>query len=130
MTALEHLSGLPKFLNPRLTPLAHRLPPLAVLHHRGRTSGRSYDTPVQAYPVKDGFLVGMAYGTDVQWAKNLLAAGGGEITRAGKRYTLTQPRRRGPEALADLPAPVAFMMRSLGITEFMAFDAAPAGQGR
>lgn len=133
MTALQHLSGLPRILNPRLTPVARRLPPLAVLHHRGRKSGRSYDTPVQCFRTKNGFLVGLAYDSNAQWAQNLLAAGTGEITRSGQRYTITRPHRRGPDALKDLPGPVAFTMWSLGITEFLEFDvdppASPPGVG-
>ncbi|MFB7712480.1 hypothetical protein [Streptomyces sp. NPDC056105] len=125
MTALQRLSGLPRFLNPKIMPLARRPPPLAVLQHRGRTSGRVYFTPVQAYRTKSGFLVGLAFSSEAQWARNLLAAVTGEITRAGRQFTLTQPRRRGPEALKDLPAPVALIMRSLKIAEFMEFDAAP-----
>lgn len=121
MTALSRMTGLPKFLNPRIQRMARRVPPLAVLHHRGRKSGRGYDTPVQAYRTTTGFLIGLAYDSNAQWARNLLAAGTGELTRAGHTYTLTNPRRRGPEALRDLPAPVALMMRSLGINAFMEF---------
>jgi hypothetical protein len=40
-------------------------------------------------------------------------------------HTLTRPRRRGPEALRDLPAPIAFTMRTFGIAEFMEFEAKP-----
>jgi deazaflavin-dependent oxidoreductase (nitroreductase family) len=125
MTALSRMSGLPKFLNPKIMGVARRLPPLAVLHHRGRSSGRAYATPVQAYPTTNGFLVGLAYDSNAQWVLNLLAAGTGEMTRSGRNYTLTRPRRRGPEARQDLPAPVAFTMRTLGIAEFMEFDANP-----
>ena len=127
MTALSRMSGLPKFLNPKIMATARRLPPLAVLHHRGRTSGRPYDTPVQAYRTKNGILVGLAYDSNAQWALNLLAAGTGEMTRSGRTYTLTRPRRRGPEARQDLPAAVAFMMRTLDIAEFMEFDVQPQG---
>lgn len=125
MTALSRLSGLPKFLNPKIMATARRVPPLAVLHHRGRTSGRAYDTPVQAYRTKNGVLVGLAYDSNSQWALNLLAAGTGEMTQSGREYTLTRPRRRGPEARKDLPAPVALTMRALGIADFMEFDASP-----
>lgn len=125
MTVLGHMPGLPRVLNPKIKRLARRLPPLAVLHHTGRKSGRTFETPVQAYRTPTGFIVGLAYGSDAQWAKNLLAAHTGEITRAGHRYTLTTPRRRGPEALNDLPRPVALMMRLLRIDSFMDFDAAP-----
>jgi deazaflavin-dependent oxidoreductase (nitroreductase family) len=101
-----------------------QLPPLAVLHHKGRRSGQSYDTPVQAFRTKTGFIVGLAYTSQANWALNILSAGHGEITRAGHRHAISNPRRRGPEAREDLPAPVALMMRAIGVDEFIEFDAA------
>ncbi|ROO86793.1 hypothetical protein EDD29_4374 [Actinocorallia herbida] len=50
---------------------------------------------------------------------------GARLISAGRRYTLTRPRRRGPDAWADLPDPVSVMMRLLGVTDFMEFDATP-----
>ncbi|ROQ69085.1 deazaflavin-dependent oxidoreductase (nitroreductase family) [Streptomyces sp. 840.1] len=123
MPFLSRFSGLPKYLNPVLRPLARFVPPMAVLHHRGRRSGRPFDTPVQAFRTRTGFIVGLAYTPDANWARNILAAGGGQISRGGRRYTIGRPRRRGPEARADLPAPVGLMMRKLGIDDFLEFDA-------
>ncbi|MEV6348257.1 hypothetical protein [Actinoplanes sp. NPDC051851] len=116
-----------KYANPLLMSLARRLPPLVVLHHRGRRSGREFNSPVQAYRTQNGtFLVGLAYHRDANWALNMLAAGGGSMTRAGARYALSRPRRRSAEARADLPRPVAALMRSLKIDDFIEFDATPA----
>ncbi|WP_328396829.1 nitroreductase family deazaflavin-dependent oxidoreductase [Nocardia sp. NBC_00416] len=128
MSSLSRLTGLSRRLNPLLAPLARTLPPLAVLHHQGRRSGRRYDTPVQAYRTDTGFVVALAYTTEADWAHNLLAAGSGEITRARQRYTITDPHRRGREADRHLPAFIAWMFRALGIDEFVEFDARPAGR--
>lgn len=125
MPLLSRFSGMTRTLNPRLLRLARKRPPLAVLHHTGRTSGRAYETPVQAYRTETGFLVGMAYDADANWALNILASGTGEMTRGRRRYVLSHPRRRGVEARADLPAPAAVMMRVLGVRDFMEFDAEP-----
>jgi deazaflavin-dependent oxidoreductase (nitroreductase family) len=121
----RRMAALPRLLNPLVLPLTRRVPPLAVLHHRGRRSGRSYDTPVQAYHTRDGWLVGLAYNNNAPFALNILAAGGGEMTRAGRRYRISQPRRVGREALKTLPALAALQMRAVGIDEFLQFDAAP-----
>ncbi|WP_158715998.1 nitroreductase family deazaflavin-dependent oxidoreductase [Streptomyces sp. NRRL B-24720] len=123
MPVLSRFSGLPKYLNPVLRPLARWVPPLAVLHHRGRRSGTWFDTPVQAFRTKTGFIVGLAYNANANWALNLLAGDGGEISRRGRRYTVSRPRKRGAEARADLPAPIGFTMRKLGIDDFLEFDA-------
>jgi deazaflavin-dependent oxidoreductase (nitroreductase family) len=121
----RRMAALPRLLNPLVLPLTRRLPPLALLHHRGRRSGRSYDTPVQAYSTPDGWLVGLAYDHNAPFALNLLATGGGEMTRAGRRYRITRPRRVGREALKLLPALASLEMRAVGIEEFLQFDAVP-----
>jgi deazaflavin-dependent oxidoreductase (nitroreductase family) len=125
MTFPRRMAALPRRLNALVMPLTRRVPPLAVLHHRGRRSGRAYDTPVQAYPTPDGWLVGLAYDHNAPFALNLLAAGSGEMTRAGRRYRITQPRRVGGEARHLLPAWASLMMRAVGIEEYLRFDATP-----
>ncbi|MFC9549980.1 nitroreductase family deazaflavin-dependent oxidoreductase [Rhodococcus sp. NPDC056960] len=120
----EKMAVLPKYLNPVLRPLAAYLPPLAVIHHRGRRSGTPYSSPVQAFRTKSGVVVGLAYNQNPNWARNIIA-GGGEITRAGKTYTIHNPQLRGADAEALLPRPVAAMMGRLGITEFFQCDLQP-----
>jgi deazaflavin-dependent oxidoreductase (nitroreductase family) len=125
MISRRQLAAVPRLLNPFVLPLTRQLPPFAVLHHKGRRSGRSYDTPVQAYATPEGWLVGLTYDYNSPFALNLLAAGGGEMTRAGRRYRISKPRRVGREALKTLPALAALQMRVVGIDEFLQFDATP-----
>ncbi|MFH5211187.1 nitroreductase family deazaflavin-dependent oxidoreductase [Antrihabitans sp. NCIMB 15449] len=68
------------------------LPPWAVVHHTGRSSGRAFKTPIMGFKTPEGFAIPMLYGPQSQWVKNLLAAGGGEIQRGGKRFRLVDPR--------------------------------------
>jgi deazaflavin-dependent oxidoreductase (nitroreductase family) len=117
---------LPRYLNPVMGAAARHVPPLAMLHHTGRSTGKGYDSPVQAYRTDGGFVVGYAYSDNPSWAKNLLAVGHGQMTRAGKQYTVTNPRHLGTEGLDLLPGPVAAMMRGLGVGDFLRFDAEPA----
>ena len=125
MTFPRPMATLSRVLNPFGLPLTRRLPPFAVLHHRGRRTGRSYDTPVQAYRTPDGWVVGLAYDHNSAWVLNLLAAGGGEMTRAGRRYQISQPRRVGREAYEHIPVWAALQMHAVGIDEFLQFDATP-----
>lgn len=126
----HQMAALPRLLNPLVLPLTRRVPPLAVLHHKGRRSGRSYHTPVQAYATLEAWVVGLAYDHSAPFALNLLAAGGGEMTRAGRRYRITRPRRVGREALQLLPALASLEMRAVGIDEFLLFDVAPLDDRR
>ena len=43
--------------------------------HRGRTSGTEYETPVDAIPTDDGFVVVLPYGTQADWVRNVLHHG-------------------------------------------------------
>jgi deazaflavin-dependent oxidoreductase (nitroreductase family) len=125
MTFRRRMAAVPRLLNPLTMPLTRRLPPFAVLHHRGRRTGRSYDTPVQAYFTPYGWVVGLVYERHAPFALNLLASGVGEMTRAGRRYRITQPRRIGREARELLPGWASLQMRLLGIKDYLQFDATP-----
>ncbi len=63
---------------------------LSVLYHVGRRSGRAYMTPLSAYPLGDGFVLGVAY-PHVDWCENVLAAGTCTLTWNGKEYALERP---------------------------------------
>jgi hypothetical protein len=47
----------------------------SIVRHVGRTSGRAYQNPVSAYPLGDGFVIPVLYGTQSQWVRNAMAAG-------------------------------------------------------
>ena len=68
------------------SPLAGRRwnPIFARVLHRGRRSGRAYQTPVAARRVADGFIISLAFGAQVDWHRNLEAAGGGVIRWRGR----------------------------------------------
>ena len=68
------------------------LPIWALLHHQGRRSGREYATPVAARRTPNGFVVPLAFGETSDWCRNVLAAGGAEITWKGRTYRVTDPR--------------------------------------
>jgi hypothetical protein len=60
----------------RLTrPLARRLPGFGVVVHRGRTSGREFETPVNVFNAPSGYAIALTYGSDSDWVKNVLSAG-------------------------------------------------------
>ena len=85
------------------SPLAGRRwnPIFALVLHRGRRSGRAYQTPVAARRVADGFIISLAFGAQVDWHRNLEAAGGGVIRWRGRDYQVT-----GPETIeADVALP-------------------------
>ncbi|RIL08195.1 MAG: nitroreductase family deazaflavin-dependent oxidoreductase [Proteobacteria bacterium] len=111
------------FTNPLMRTFAWRVPPLAVVHHVGRTSGRSYHTPVLAFATAKGFVIPLTYGRDVDWARNLLAAHGGEIEQSGRRVALRSPRIVAFGAAATrLPAALRPVFRALDLPGYVLLE--------
>jgi hypothetical protein len=63
----------------------------AVIQHRGRTSGRTYETPVVPFATDGGFLISLPYGVDTDWLKNVLASGTAVLVSDGNTYTVGRP---------------------------------------
>lgn len=80
-----------KYVNPLLRPLSKRMPGFAVIKHRGRTSGKDYETIVTAYRKDRLLAIGLVHGK-TNWVKNVLAAGAADIHVGGKDLHLVNPR--------------------------------------
>ncbi|BBZ47203.1 nitroreductase family deazaflavin-dependent oxidoreductase [Mycobacterium parmense] len=63
-----------------------------VIEHKGRHSGKTYDTPVVIERTGDGFLIALPYGTQVDWLRNVLAAGRATIRVHGETCQAVEPR--------------------------------------
>ena len=59
------------------------IPPLAIVEHHGRISGRQYKTPILAFPTSKGYVFALTYGRNVDWVKNLQASGHGVLKYNG-----------------------------------------------
>lgn len=90
----------------------------AVICHVGRTSGRSYRTPVTTIPAGTGFLIALPYGTQADWLRNVLAAGSATIVTDGERFDVTDPRLVATADVADLlPASTRLALRVFKVGE-------------
>jgi len=88
----------------------------SVVHHVGRRSGTAYTTPVVAALTSDGFVIPLPYGQDVDWCRNVLAAGHCTIECHGERYEVSEPEViDGAIALALLRPPRGLLWRALGM---------------
>jgi deazaflavin-dependent oxidoreductase (nitroreductase family) len=63
----------------------------AVIRHRGRSSGRPYETPVGAVDADDGFVIALPYGSRANWLQNVLASGSATIVHDGQTHEVDQP---------------------------------------
>ena len=94
--------------NPLMRPLAGLIPPLAVVHHVGRRSGKTYRTPVLALPVEGAIVTPLPYGTDIDWCQNVVAAGRYELEILGRRVEVENPRIVNAKAALPL---LPFLLR-------------------
>jgi deazaflavin-dependent oxidoreductase (nitroreductase family) len=94
--------------NPIQGVYAWLVPPWAVIVHRGRRSGRQYETPVLAFKHDRVLVIALLYGEESGWLRNLRAAGGGYVIRAGRTVKVGEPRVMDTTAatmLSKLSAP-------------------------
>lgn len=66
----------------------------AVVHHQGRRSGAHYATPVAVIPTTDSaiLMIGLPWGAETNWSRNVLASDGATIGWRGKAQSTTSPR--------------------------------------
>ena len=80
-----------RYINPVAVPLARFMPGITVIRHRGRKSGRQFETPVSAYRKGDTVAIMLAHGK-TNWVKNILAAGEADIRLGRRDLHLVNPR--------------------------------------
>lgn len=80
--------------------IAPWMPGFGVIVHRGRRSGRRYQTPVNVFRAGNGYVIALTYGPDTDWDKNVLAAGDCELRTRGQAIQLGSPRPFHDQAAA------------------------------
>jgi deazaflavin-dependent oxidoreductase (nitroreductase family) len=109
-----------KVANPAIRLVAGWLPPLAIVRHRGRVTGRRYATPVVAFGAGDDLVIGILYGRSSDWVNNLLAANGAQVRRLGTTREYAQAQLIGSdEGLRLLPGPARGAFRLLGVRNLL-----------
>lgn len=117
-----------RYNNPRMLRVAGRAgSQLDAIRHVGRSSGRSYTTPIGALAMGDDFLALMSYGTDTDWLRNVRAAGSAELLKDGRTYRVTPgPVVGQAEAMPYVPKGQVPFVRLFGITQFLVLHPAPS----
>ena len=123
-----------RVLNPLIRKFAGRrhFKMAAKICHRGRRSGRGYVTPASARLSGDHFWVGLTFGANSDWCKNVRAAGECTIRWLGKDYHAVRPVVVD-RSVALSEAGKAFkrsersMMKAIGVNHFLRLDVDQAG---
>jgi deazaflavin-dependent oxidoreductase (nitroreductase family) len=95
-------------------------PGMGLIVHRGRRSGRRYETPVQVFRAEDGYVIALTYGQGADWTKNVLAAGGCELRTRGRTVHVTEPRLYRDDTRQHIRMPEREMLRLLRVSDFLA----------
>ena len=106
-------------INPLTRLFAGRIPGFGLLTYRGRTTGRIYHLPINVFKRGEHYIFVLTYGSESQWVKNVLAAGGCEIQVRGRDLRLVQPELIVNPAWELIPWPARFIERMAGVTEFL-----------
>ena len=113
-------------LNKVIRRVAPWMPGLGVVVHRGRRSGRVYQTPVNVFAAPDGYVLALTYGSDTDWVKNVLAAGGCELRTGGRTISVTAPRLYHDETRHGISPFQRQILRAIHVADFLSLSTAPA----
>ena len=98
-----------KYFNPMIKPFARFMPGMATIKHRGRKSGKPYETIVTAYRKGNVLAIALGHGK-TDWVKNVLAAGEADVHFIRRDVHLVNPRiaaRRQRRRRAAVHGPAA-----------------------
>lgn len=106
--------------------IAPWMPGFGVVVHRGRRSGRSYQTPVNVFTAGDRYVIALTYGSDTDWVKNVLAAGGCGLRTGGRAMQMGSPRLFHDESRSGIRPVERQVLRVLGVADFLSLTPASA----
>jgi deazaflavin-dependent oxidoreductase (nitroreductase family) len=105
--------------NPIARRFAGWLPGFGILEYRGRKSDRTYRTPINVFRRGDRYVFALTYGADVEWVKNVVAAGGCTLRTRGRAVRLIEPEVFVDPSRRLMPLVVRIVLRFDRATEFL-----------
>lgn len=115
-----------RVVNPITRLFAGWAPWFGILTYRGRKSGKIYRTPMNVFRRGDGYVFALTYGSDVDWVKNVVAAGECFVRTRGRDVHLVEPEVFVDPRQRQVPALIRGFLRINRVTEFMRMRIAPA----
>jgi deazaflavin-dependent oxidoreductase (nitroreductase family) len=101
--------------------------PFTLVRHVGRTSGKVYETPIMVARTPDGFVAELTYGPEVNWYRNIVAAGRCDLLYRGAIHHIDRIEPCSTdEGLAAYGNPRAIVLRILRRHEFRLLHEADA----
>ena len=119
-----------RFVNPVTRLVAGWLPGFGILRYRGRKSGKDYRTPMNVFRRGDEYVFALTYGPDVQWVKNIVAAGECLLVTRGRTIRLLGPRLVHDPTRSLMPPVVRQFLGFMRVTAFLRVRIAPSMSNR
>ena len=89
--------------------------PFAIIHHIGRRSRKPFETVIWVWQMREGFVIALTYGEEVDWYRNMKATGGGTVFWHKRLYVVGKPALIDTEkALTAFPAFFRMLFRTFG----------------
>lgn len=108
-----------RVVNPLLVRLAG-IGPFVEVEHVGRKSGRTFRTPIMAFRDGETVTIALTYGPDVDWLRNIRAAGGCRMHLGPSLLTLGRPVTLPTEVgLRRMPLGPRQLLPLLGCRDFV-----------
>jgi len=121
--ATTRMSFLRPFTTRVVNPISRRfagwLPGFGLLTYTGRKSGRQYTAPLNVFKRGSSYVFALTYGSEVNWVRNVLAAGGCELRVRGRDIRLVEPELIVDPAGRLVPLPVRVFLRANRVTEYL-----------
>jgi deazaflavin-dependent oxidoreductase (nitroreductase family) len=114
-----------RIVNPITRRFAAWLPMFGILGYRGRKSGKAYRIPMNAFRDGEDWIFALTYGSEVQWVKNVLAAGEAELTKRRTTLRLVEPELFVDPHRRLMPFPVRQFLGLMRVSEFLRMRPAP-----
>ena len=99
--------------------------PFVIVRHVGRRSGKRYATPIIAQPTAGGFMIALTNGREVDWYRNVLAAGRCGLRWHNQEYAIEKLEPVDVETgLPVFPLFERLVLKMLGILYFLRMECA------
>ena len=94
--------------------------PFAIIRHVGRRSGKPYETVIWVWRLGESFVIALTYGPEVDWYRNMQAAGGGTVVWHKRVYVVGKPEPLDARtAMQAFPAFFRPIFRRAGMQDFV-----------
>jgi deazaflavin-dependent oxidoreductase (nitroreductase family) len=113
-----------RVINPISRRVAGRLPLFGILSYVGRKSGKAYHTPINVFRRGQTYVFALTYGSEVNWVRNVIAAGECDLRTRGRDVHLVEPEIFVDPTRHLMPLPVRVILRLNDVEEFLRMRAA------